>query len=226
MSVSAPLVRERGIPFSGPLIAPTMDGCKTETRRLKGLNRINESPDEWKLTGMTGDRGAALFQRVDNLSPEYVCCPYGRPGDRLWVRETWALCEKNGGHVIYRAEGDGFSTCHPVHPRTGERDWRWHPSIHMPRKYSRITLEITDVRVERVQEISEEDALAEGIVREVRESGLGHGGLPGYRWGENEYAGTARHAFELLWDSINAKRGYGWDLNPWVWALSFRVVTS
>jgi len=109
-------------------------------------------------------------------------------------------------------------------------DWQWKPSIHMPRWASRLTLEVTEVRVQKVQEITDSDALAEGVYQILADDGH-----PLHRaafdrsqtWGpdgpdrEQKYAG-ARDAFAALWDSLNAKRGYGWDVNPWVWALTFR----
>ena len=130
-------------------------------------------------------------------------CPYGVPGDRLWVRETFysnGMC-KNTMSCHYRATYNGLFTPDTV-------PWKWTPSIFMPRWASRITLEITGVRVERVQDISEEDARAEGIPDE-------------YRAGHRIYY---RPRFKTLWDSINAKRGFGWDSNPWVWVVEFKRV--
>lgn len=139
------------------------------------------------------------------------------------------------GYVWYRADG---AICHVHHPSDdeGKGDWedrlsrwepepedweglRWRPSIHMPRWASRITLEITDVRVQRLNEISEDDARAEGILNEVTEDGRNRG----FRWRENHYAGSARHGFELLWQSLNAKRA-PWERNDWVWAITFALV--
>ena len=109
-------------------------------------------------------------------------CPFGVVGDRLWVKETFE--DDEGG---------------------------WRPSIFMPRWASRITLEITDVRVQRLQEITEEDARAEGYHPKINDS------LPDW---------TAKESFKILWDSLNAKRGLDWDKNPWVWALSFKRVDA
>lgn len=141
-------------------------------------------------------------------------------GDRLWVREAWAPMDldlafstEDPSLILYRADEE---ECLPG---------RWRPSIHMPRWASRILLEITDVRVERVQDISEEDARAEGAPMYV----IGHGPIsdgelaadPGY-YRDNLY----RNGFEDLWDRINGPRGYGWDANPWVWVVSFTPTTG
>jgi hypothetical protein len=134
-------------------------------------------------------------------------CPYNGPGDRLWVRETWADEHPFDGQILYR-ERDEY--------RAPER---WRPSIFMPRKYSRILLEVVSVRVERLQEISEEDAREEGII---------DGGC--LSCGGSEPCGCsnpkpdARDAFINLWDSINAKRGVGWDVNPLVWVVEFKRI--
>ena len=123
-------------------------------------------------------------------------------GDTLWVRERWTLAADDArpdGFPVYLADGT---------PKAPHGPWR--SPIHMPRWASRITLEVTDVRVERVQDIGEEDAKAEGVDWEVWE----HGGEPI----------PPTSLFHELWDSINAKRGYGWDANPWVWVVSFKRI--
>ena len=145
--------------------------------------------------------------------------PHGQPGDRLWVRETTCIAPKDWGprddscipddehclrHVSYKADG---------HSEEAMRDYglKWTPSIHVPRWASRITLEITDVRVHRIQDISSMDARAEGH--------------PTKPWNEHAkivHDDAARDWFMDLWDSINAKRGYSWDSNPWVWCYTFK----
>lgn len=128
-------------------------------------------------------------------------CPYGLVGDRLWVRETWQYNPYGG--IVYKA-GSGIIDC-------AGKGWR--PAICMPRWACRLVLEITDVRIERVQDISPDDAKAEGDKE--------RSGLPEYH-----ERGPLCHVdwYRNLWDSINAKRGYGWDTNPLVWAISFRKV--
>ena len=172
------------------MVRAILEGRKTQTRRV--LRRE-------KLYGP--------FAFDDPRIARY--CPYGQPGDRLWVRETWL---QDGPRLVrYRADG----------PNASPQQWDcpeavWHPSIHMPRAYSRITLEITDVRVEQVQEVSEADAEAEGVTRELRGPRM-YPGTNAARILESHQA-----AFARFWDAINAKRGYGWDTNPWVWVLTFK----
>ena len=138
-------------------------------------------------------------------------CRYGQPGDRLWVRETWAkCCHSHGCSGIYFKTDD----------LKGAKIEKWKPSIHMPRRISRITLEVINVRVERLQDISEDDAMAEGahpfpfmdrmFDPETRKMVVD--------------ADFHRPRFKTLWDSINSKRGFGWDVNPWVWVIEFRRV--
>src|SRR5690606_20772737 len=156
-------------------------------------------------------------------------CPYGQPGDWLWVRETWApmcreadpycWCEteeqrKRNHYIEYRADtGNPRPGDWPADIPAGEEVPRWRPSIHMPRWASRITLEITDVRVERLQDITEADIIAEGCTVDAvaRWAGVPWSDMP-----------TLHHAFRVGWDRLNARRGYGWDANPWVWAITFR----
>lgn len=200
--------RERPILFSGPMVRAVLAGRKTQTRRI-----IKPQPDEDGIV-----RELATGRWVDTSERVYRC-PFGEPGDRLWVREgfcpTWSdgggdsheCAELNGAQtIVYRA--DGISPF-PVR--------RWRPSIHMPRWASRITLEVTGVRVERVQDISEEDAVAEGVCEVDGKRGVFDGGGPAM-------GPTAKHAFMRLWDSI-----YGpgaWERNDWVWAATFRRVES
>ena len=185
--------------FSGPMVRAILEGRKTQTRRV-----IN--PQFSKLWGFGVRQGDDRFSaHVDIEVPDgwkWILCPYGQPGDLLWVRETWNyfggneyLYQQDKGSVSYRADS-------PVTQVHGDR---WRPSIHMPRWASRLMLSITDVRVQRVQEITEKDAEAEGM------RGIGHS-----FYGE----------FRLTWDSINAKRGYSWVSNPYVWALTFEVANG
>lgn len=120
-------------------------------------------------------------------------CPYGVPGDLLWVREAWALTDQAGDHitdarVVYRATDPDWETM---------EGWKWRPSIFMPRWAARIWLRIVSRRLERLQQITGEDAYREGC----------------------EY----RNDFPVLWDELNAKRGVGWETNPWVWVIEFAL---
>jgi hypothetical protein len=235
-------VRECPILFSGEMIRPLLDGRKTQTRRVVKIPNYatfdhaqasswDRDAAQWRanhpsmsdetLGHLLGGRttGAYLLcNRTDGDDGIHVArCPHGEIGDRLWVRETFMGPAHIGDGeqgcvgfgVLYRADNsfveDRFG-CGCEGPCSGVRiEHPWKPSIFMPRWASRLTLKITDVRVERVQSISEEDAKAEGITEDYPEHEC-NSFADGYRW---------------LWDSLNAKRGYGWDVNPWVWALSF-----
>ena len=129
------------------------------------------------------------------------------PGDHLWVRETFCNAHIGG----YDAREDGVEFLYRA-TEAGECEGPWKPSIFMPRVACRILLEVTDVRKQRLQEISDEDARDEGVT------------LRGDPQWMTMYDGIYRDAFNVLWDSINAKRGFGWDVNPWVLAISFRRI--
>jgi hypothetical protein len=143
--------------------------------------------------------------------------PYGTTGGHIWVRETWAT-PGNYDHIKpSELAASHFSSSELVYRATeqcGDVYYKWRPSIFMPRWASRITLEITGVRVERVQEITSDDALAEGIDREKAESTA--------NWNDYGTGSLYVDQFAALWDSINAKRGYDWDSNPWVWVIEFQ----
>lgn len=191
-------MKERPILFSGPMVLAILEGRKTQTRRVcKARDEIKVHPN-----GQVLAHGGFL--------PELVC-PYGQPGDRLWVRETFRIrggdeyaYQKHQGSVVYR-EGCELIDSGP-----------WKPSIFMPRWASRITLEIEAVRVERVQDITEEDALAEGCTRDFGPDGSTH-------WGAGLV--EAKTNYQVLWESINAKRGFGWGKNPFVWVIQFKRIT-
>lgn len=190
---------DRPIIFSGPMVRAMLGHRKTQTRRIvKPQPASHQGKIEWS----DHNPGWWIVQGDVSNTWSRVRCPYGVPGDRLWVRETWtkvAVHPDGGGVVGYRAD--------PAHAEI-YKDYRWRPSIYMPRWASRLTLEITDVRVQRLQEISEEDAMAEGCER-----------VPKPIMPDSTY----RLCFERLWQSINAKRA-PWASNPWVWAVTFRKV--
>jgi hypothetical protein len=203
------IMNEKPILFSGEMVRAILDGRKTQTRRV-----VKPQPGdgfEWKgwLADTSGNRaniGKACWENRESLETLMIRSPYGKPGDLLWVREThWLDWYEDGvvvdgqpAHVHYRAGHP-----HPVIAKSIDGHWR--PSIFMPRWASRITLRVTDVRVERVQEIHYSDVVAEGVTDEF------------YNWSGK---------WVELWDRINAKRGYGWDINPWVWVVEFEVVQS
>lgn len=182
---------ERPILFSGPMVQAILDGRKTQTRRV-----IRPQPTP----------GVDWFEQG-------IRCPYGKIGDWLYVKETFAVsgahdhCSAKGLHihnVCYRA-GGGFGF------ENGSERGKWRPSRFMPRWASRITLEITEVRVQRVQDIGETDCVQEGVEYSICEGTT----MP------------ARVAFRILWETINGKREgikFSWANNPWIWAITFKRV--
>lgn len=209
---------ERPILYSAPMVRSVLRDTdpKTQTRRVwklpRGCSWYAEMGGEHE--GWFIDEGQPWWLHVNECR-----CPYGRPGDRLWVRETWAAPHQYDSHQP--AHIPALTRWH--YAATEDRGGlRWRPSIHMPRAASRITLEITEVRVQRLQEISEADAKAEGIER----LDGGHG----VRWLNYLHADEgydaawefAKNSFASLFDSINGPGS--WDANPWVWAISFTRV--
>lgn len=207
-------MRERPILFSTPMVQAILNEHKTVTRRvLKPQPDIDGGPP--LATGWfhpeTADGGPGPHTFGVYGVDWHVRCPYGAPGDRLWVRETWAAFKAddrpNDLCVAYRAScgsAGEFDYAMADGSILGAKIERWTPSIHMPRWASRLTLEIVSVRVERLQEIAEADARAEGC------------GDPPF--------GTRRETFAILWDAINGKRA-PWVSNPWVWRVEFRRMT-
>jgi hypothetical protein len=204
-------MKERGMLFSPPMVRALLDGSKTQTRRV-----VKHSPAPWNS---------------EHIAWDMCRCPYGQPGDRLWVREAFR-------HIDF-THIDGIYSCatqYEADKAIGKRksggieimDFRigLRPSIHMPRWASRIDLEITGVRVEQLQDCSEANAIAEGIHSEP------------YVWRDCEYPlpdvayratqdatrrfSSPRDAYRDLWESINGPGS--WDANPWVWVIEFRRV--
>jgi hypothetical protein len=210
------------------MVRAIMAGTKTQTRRVVKSRHWPEplTPGyEWFFDQTTTEQvwevGAWNAGTGEGQLHSCITCPYGKPGDRLWVRETWAVGDRDND-VLYAADPswnvNGVAAPPPVNKGTVHAG-NWHPSIHMPRWASRLTLEVTSVDVQRLQDISEADARAEGIT---------DGGC--LTCGNNEPCGcgdpnpAARDSFVWLWDSINAERGYGWSVNPFVWVVEFKVV--
>jgi hypothetical protein len=198
------MTHERPILFSAEMVRAILDGRKTITRRVvkhppHPVERVAPGEGEW---------WRIFWHDHAILNARDVLCPYGKPGDRLWVRETFCVVDdtEHGGErwVDYRAT-PRYSEDHPAGWDSAPNDaeaLKWKPSIYMPKWASRITLEVTDIRVERVRDISEEDAHAEGF-------------------DGSEY--TAVTWFRNLWDEINGRRpGCSWDKNPWVFVVAFR----
>jgi hypothetical protein len=188
---------DRPILFSDEMVRAILAGRKSQTRRV-----IKPQPDVRPKDFMRFYPNITAKNRKHYGTEEHMrrglpldFCPYGQVGDRLWVRETWL---QDGDIYLYKADfGKGVLS--------DSWNGHWKPSIHMPRTACRITLEVTNVRVERVQEITRSDAIAEGINPDVSNPIVN---------------------FELLWNGINEKRGYGWDVNPWVWVVEFTRCTE
>lgn len=198
------------------MVRALLDGCKTMTRRL-----VKPQPPHWEWNLHKNDR-----LNIKWPGGGWARCPYGQPGDLLWVRETFKAFNKDRVHF----KADYAGTTRKENTKHG---LSWKPSIHMPRWASRLTLKITDVRVERVQDITDEDAKSEGA------KFYGHIDIDKFhkegfrdppRWSlvtpntTAQCLSTPKWAFANLWNSINEKRGLGWDANPWVWVVEFEVI--
>ena len=234
----------RPILFSGPMVRAILDGRKSMTRRV-----VKPQPGAGNHIDCSGSRGWHLWWDVVDsprwdVRQEYapLRCPYGQPGDMLYVRETWgtkrmvSLTQRRApwDEVVYRAgrqvraskdapPGNFDTQTWPLSWSEDKPDDRWRPSIHMPKWAARIWLRVTDVRVERLQEITEMDAKAEGF-EDTEVVGHSTAGRPfgdGFTMGPLTEWTSASGNFARLWEALNAKRGYGWDANPWVWVVSF-----
>lgn len=202
-------MKEYPIIFNSEMVKAILDGRKTQTRRV-----IKPQIEQWKdcyayQVKKDNNVGYPLVMRFNDLEEMNKYCPYGKVGDRLWVREGFGLLgralsdgkppDNEMSVICYRAT-DKNVVKHCI---------KWRPSIHMPRWASRITLEITDVRVERLQEITAKDCVTEGCSRTIESN-------PHYH---------PRDRFKDLWNSIHKKQ-YRWEDNPWVWVITFRRVNN
>lgn len=208
-------MKERPILFSGAMVRAILNGTKTQTRRV-----IKPQPS---FLGAMGDPSAP-FKTLDAGLHCRITCPYSEPGDgRLWVRETWmdllgtGIERRTGDHGRYAYQAD---TPPGSYGDEARKDFglKWRPSIHMPRAASRLLLEVVGVRVERLQDISAADAIAEGIER----SGAGWQRFhvdPDAPEGQS-FTRNPVLAYRGVWEQINGAGS--WDANPWVWVLEFR----
>jgi hypothetical protein len=197
-------MKERPILFSAPMVRAILEDRKSQTRRIVEMQPRTKAD--------IGTHGVGMpFIRNQDPMKRNLMCPYGQPGDRLWVREAWKT-HSTFDHLPPR-EVPRSNLFYAADERYSPSGSRWRPSIHMPRWASRILLEITGVRVERLNAISEADALAEGYsATPVTWDDAVEGAEPVHD--------DPRYAFSALWDSINGSGS--WATNPWVWAIEFR----
>lgn len=205
-------MKERPIIFRGPMVRAILDGRKTQTRRV-----VKPQPPEGTegaerqiaaLTCVDAEPGSHFWRWLEpGALSAGVRCRYGQPGDRLWVRETWTSVPRTAywhdQSIPHVERGEEWA----IYRASWERcaSWPWRSSRFMPRWASRITLEVTGVRVERVQDISRDDMVAEGVEPEPTHGGVAYSVAP----------------FADLWDETNGKRA-PWESNPWVWVVEFR----
>lgn len=225
-------MKERPILMNGAMVRAVLDGSKTQTRR------VVKQLDPAMGACTTGNDGLPMPVCWAYGGP-VLHCPYGKPGDRIWVRETWGVIshawdeacnlidwapDRPATAISEMPFGQGYYSGHVIYAADGAFEWSgdddgdgdprsaWHPSIHMPRRASRILLEIVSVRVERLNDCSDADARAEGTPG-------GHGVIPSYN-----YHATPSEHFSHLWESINGAGS--WAANPWVWVIEFKRVAT
>jgi len=213
-------MKERPVIFNSEMVRAILSGGKRQTRRVMkpqvhSMARFADYKTDLGYPTSKTHLWAGFYLTEDSETPGYYKCPYGKIGDRLWVRETWSTDADIEAYrkanepvpIVYKGDWDIYGVTKEEACDVGII---WKPSIFMPRWASRIDLEIKDIRVERVQDISIDDAIAEGVC--------------GYPPDGHGMRSEVRRWFQEIWDSINAKRGYGWDSNPWVWIIMFKRV--
>ncbi len=217
---------EKPILFSTPMVKAILAGRKMMTRRVIKPHIPGRTIKNISWGTFPGSTEFNWIVNYENDITNYFghVKPRYAVGDILWVRETW--CKYVTEHVIdgekyaYKANTSGEAErCRLDYVKAGF-PYQWKPSIHMPRKASRLFLKVKNIRVERLQDITEEDARAEGCI-DFHDK-IGDGKFDDVA----EFDLTARDAFAELWDGLNSKRGYGWDINPWVWVVEFEEGTS
>jgi hypothetical protein len=223
--------KERPILFSSPMVQALLAGTKTMTRRTTGLDKVNENPNDWRFTGMyiegaNTDKPVLLasFQSLVSVQDvKFIKCPYGEVGDLLWVREKFNYRFEDKTQPAYAADMNDAT----------QGIIKWKPSIHMPKAAARIWLEITNVRFERLMDITEKDAVAEGIenlldnMPDTEPTFRNYMHHPPIKEAAQRAwevcADSAEHSFETLWHSINGEES--WNANPWVWVVEFKKVS-
>lgn len=276
------MIEEKPILFSGSMVLAVQALNKTQTRRTTGLKKINENPDNYSFEGFTFEKGilyAIFLHRYTGYSA-LIRCPYGKPRGNLWIRETFAVAKFHEDYELGvvdeieeytgrlpKEKPDGFNTIYAsdhyaasTNPKfkggscdtPEERGYKWRPSIHIPRWASRTNLDFGDVRVERLNDISEDDAIAEGVLpnclNAVFENGVWsvpeNNGCPNqqttgcdtcleeghfvewmkYPLSDDHEAPAfgAKESFRSLWESINGQGS--WKKNDWLWVVDFKKV--
>jgi len=219
-------MKERPILFSGAMVRAILAGTKTQTRRvvkhcITGPN-LPANIFDWHHQ-KTGDWLGAHGGGIEfGMTSAARLCPYGQPGDRLYVREAWAFDEEDN-RILYRSDdNEETKEWDQARAESGLSKYRWRPSIHMPRAVSRILLEIVSVRVERLQDISDADAIAEGIERNAEYPTLWkRGDLHGDQ-NIMKSTGFPKLAYRSIWEQINGHES--WSANPWIWVVEFKRV--
>lgn len=189
----------RPIIFSKPMVLAIMDDRKSVTRRTRGLDKINHSPDLYYFQFQEHNKAYFSTPSGDTIT---IKCPYGQPGDFLWVRETFQIVPPN--MVFFKADPENNA------------DHHWKPSIHMPKQAARIILQVEDIRLERLHDITEGGAFAEGVELITNNSA------------ENTkvFMSSASYisSFKILWNKI--KGAGSWEANPWVWVIAFKPISK
>lgn len=206
-------MKQRPILFSTPMVQAILEGRKTMTRRVVKPQPVDMMyEDENELVGLSEGKSAVMCAGLQQV----IQCPYGKPGDILWVRETWGNYGVKYGYYIYKTI---TAALNEEFVKTRLYQGRWKPSIHMPKEACRLYLRITDVRIERLQDISEADAIAEGIETDNK----GHYKCYEKNVGLSEFElETPFWSFSSLWTSINGSES--WESNPWVWVIEFKRI--
>jgi len=223
--------------YSAPMVVALQNDTKTQTRRLNGLKKINENPNGWaagafiEVSGGSGKNAVYAFFEKDGVR-ERIRCPYGAPGDVLWVRETffafgwWVTEGLKRRFVDFTPEdkdGRYYYEDKPMFESVFKRSdkkmgWYKRPGIFMPKTACRLFLKIKSIRIERLQDITEADAVAEGVLRQYEVDGEFR-----YKHYLPQFPGrvvsTAKASYKTLWQSLNGPES--WDLNPWVWVVEF-----
>lgn len=213
-------MKELPILYSTDMVQAILAGLKTMTRRLKGLDLFNENPDEWgygnKIKTYIDNRRQFFFHNKKITKSCFIKCPYGEIGDILYVRESFVPDYFDNHKPGYKADWNITAAELINEPK-------WKPSIHMPKEAARIWLQIEDIRIERLREITNPDALSEGILRREDNRMIFNEAYFNYRTGKYDL-GIPISSFYSLWNKINGAESF--ESNPYVWAITFKVLST